>query len=251
MDASGKRGSVVEINSETDFVARNPIFQELVKDICNLHLSGDASLSMDEFKNFELAKGPQTQGKISVEAAIKEMVATVGENCQMRSAVGIQISGAGGVFKYLHTPMGDSVGKVGCLVGLECATSQTEELAKLGYSLAMHVAAGNPLYCHASDIPQADTDKEKNIFLQQAEESGKPRDIAEKMTAGRIKKWHQEVVLHEQEFLIGEGEVKVSQVLKEWGAKLGAPVKLTAFVRVKCGQQAAVEAAEAEKASAQ
>ena len=129
--------------------------------------------------------------------------------------------------------MGDSLGKVGVLVGLESETKDKEGLSKLGYQLAMHVAAGYPLYCRVEDIPEADVDKEKRIFLQQAEESGKPRDIAEKMTSGRIKKWHDEVVLHEQEFLLGEGKVKVRKVLEEASKTLGAPVKLTGFVRIK------------------
>jgi len=215
-------------------VARNPSFQELVRSICALHLTGDAGMQMEKFKGMELAKGPQTEGKISVEAAVKEMVATVGENCQMRSAKGIAVAGPGGVYKYLHTPMGDNVGKVGCMVGLECDTKNTEELAKLGYSLAMHVAAGNPLYNNIADIPASDVEKEKNIFIQQAEESGKTREIAEKMTMGRIKKWHEEVVLHEQEYLIGEGKKKVKDVLKEFEKTLGAPVKIAAFIRVKC-----------------
>ena len=99
MDASGKRGSVVEINSETDFVARNPIFQDFVRDVCNLHMAGDVNLPLEQFKHLELASGPQTKGKISVEAAVKEMVATVGENCQMRSCAGMAVSGEGGVFR--------------------------------------------------------------------------------------------------------------------------------------------------------
>lgn len=130
--------------------------------------------------------------------------------------------------------MGDNVGKVGCMVGLESDTKDTVELAKLGYSLAMHVAAGNPLYNTVSDIPAADVEKEKNFFIQQAEESGKTREIAEKMTAGRINKWHEEVVLHEQEFLIGDGKKKVKQVLQDFEKTAGSPVKLTAFIRVKC-----------------
>mmetsp|Transcript_10835 Transcript_10835/g.21432 ORF Transcript_10835/g.21432 Transcript_10835/m.21432 type:complete len:352 (-) Transcript_10835:88-1143(-) len=248
IDASGTRGSVVEVNSETDFVARNPIFQSFVTDVCSLHLAQPSpTVSIADFKAMSLEKGPQTPGKISVEAAVKEMVATVGENCQMRSATGLKVDGPGGVFRYMHTPMGEGLGKVAVLVGLQSETTNKEALAELGYSLAMHIAAGKPEYTRVEDIPEAAVEKEKRVYVQQAEESGKTREIAEKMTAGRIKKWHEEVVLLEQVYLLGDdGKSKVSKVLDNAAKNLGAKVSLTGFVRVKCGEVAAVEEKAAE-----
>uniref|UniRef100_A0A7S1H3H1 Elongation factor Ts, mitochondrial n=1 Tax=Hemiselmis andersenii TaxID=464988 RepID=A0A7S1H3H1_HEMAN len=137
----------------------------------------------------------------------------------------------------MHTGMGEGLGKVGVLVGLESETKDTDGLAQLGYSLAMHVAAAKPLYCNVADIPQEDEDREKNVFVQQAQESGKSKEIAEKMTAGRIKKWHEDVVLHEQVYLIGgDGKAKVAKVLEEASASLGSKVTLTGFARIKCGE---------------
>ena len=235
----GKRGSLIELNSETDFVAKNPVFQQLAVDIAALRVSAGAEIDVEKFKaDFKLASGPKSSGAVAVGEAVKEMVATVGENCQLRKTGVVEVK-EGIISKYIHTPMGTNVGKLGVLVAIETSSTDAKQLAEIGTKLAMHVAASSPLFLTVADVSKDAEDKERAIFMAQAEESGKKPEHAEKMVTGRIRKWHQEIVLMEQEFLIGgdsEKKQSVGKFLEESGKVLGAPIAVTGFLRVKCGE---------------
>mmetsp|Transcript_6148 Transcript_6148/g.9783 ORF Transcript_6148/g.9783 Transcript_6148/m.9783 type:complete len:200 (+) Transcript_6148:153-752(+) len=190
---------------------------------------------MEGFKEAMLPSGPKSAGQVSVGDAVKEMVGTVGENCQLRNAKSIEVK-EGVLAQYMHTPMGEKVGKLGVIVALE-STADKQALTGLGESIAMHIAAAKPLYLEAKDIPVADEEHEKRIFSEQAAESGKPQNVIEKMVDGRVRKWHEEVVLLEQEYLLGQGKKqKVLDVLKEAELSLKAPVTISGFIRLKCGE---------------
>jgi elongation factor Ts len=237
--ADGKRGALIELNSETDFVAKNPVFQRLALDIAALRVGAGAEVDVEKFKaDFELASGPKSAGAVAVGEAVKEMVATVGENCQLRKAGVVEIK-EGIISKYIHTPMGTDVGKLGVLVALETSSTDAEKLADVGTKLAMHVAASSPLFLNVADVSKEAEEKEKSIFMAQAAESGKKPEHAAKMVTGRIRKWHQEVALMEQEFLIsGDSDKKrsVGKFLEETGRELGAPIACSGFLRFKCGE---------------
>jgi len=246
IDEAGKKGAVIELNSETDFVAKNPVFQKLALEICLFRLTSPTGMSLEDFKLAKLPTGPKSETAVAVGDAVKEMVATVGENCQLRAAAALEVT-AGRVVRYIHTPVAANLGKVGVLVALETTATDAAALEQLGIKLAMHIAAGMPLYCRVEDIPEADLAAEKKIFMEQAAESGKPANIAEKMAGGRLAKWKEEVVLEDQQFLIsGQDDKKLSvkQVVAGAAASLGAPVAIAGFARVKLGQ-AAAQAAEA------
>jgi len=206
----GKKATMIELNSETDFVAKNPIFQKLAGDIAALRALTPTVLDVETFKaESTLASGPKSEGPVAVGDAVKEMVAPVGENCQLRRAGGIEVK-QGVIAKYMHTPMGTDVGKLGVLVALETTCTDEEKIREIGTKLAMHIAAGAPSFLTIKDVSKDAEEKEKSIFVAQAAESGKKPEHVEKMVTGRIRKWHQEIVLMEQEFLIaGEGEKKI------------------------------------------
>ena len=145
MHVEGARGALIELNSETDFVAKNPVFQQLAVDIAVLRASA-LELDLDSFKSdFQLAAGPKSSGAVAVGEAVKEMVATVGENCQLRRAGAIQVK-QGVLGHYMHTPMGASVGKLGCLVAVESAVADAGKLQEIATKVAMHIAAANPQF---------------------------------------------------------------------------------------------------------
>ncbi|EKX41608.1 translation elongation factor Ts, mitochondrial [Guillardia theta CCMP2712] len=240
-----KSGAVVELNSETDFVAKNPIFKKLVEDICLVRLKTKSDMDVEDFKKETVASGPKSTSAVSIDEAVKEMVATVGENCQLRRAQKLEVS-EGCIVKYIHTPMGDDVGKLGVLVALESSLS-AKDLESFGMELAMHIAAASPKFNTVEDIPQAAIEKESEIFRAQGAESGKPKDVVERMIAGRLKKWHEEVVLHEQDYLIvgqNEKKKKVKDVIESASKTLGKPIKVKGFLRIKCGDESPEKAAE-------
>jgi len=239
----GTCGTLIELNSETDFVAKNPVFQKLAVDIATLRAKTTADVDIEKFKSdFKLSHGPKSSGEVAVGEAVKEMVATVGENCQLRKAVAISVDDAGVIGSYMHTPMGEGVGKLGALVALSLRSGsmdKSDALREAATKVAMHIAAASPQFLSKDHISKADEDREKAIVIAQAVESGKKPEHAEKMVAGRMGKWMKEVVLTEQEFLIsGDGDKKqsVSQYLEEVSKSLGAKIAISGFVRVKCGE---------------
>ncbi len=226
VSVDGTNGVVVEVNSETDFVARNETFQSMVSDITKLSLT--AGSDFDALSNATYPGSDKNVGDY-----IAAMVATIGENMNLRRVSGISVS-QGVVAAYVHNQIAPGLGKIGVLVGLE-STGDVEKLLEFGKQVAMHIAAVGPLSLSPEDLDPAVIEKEKSVLSEQARESGKPENIIEKMIEGRIRKFYQEVVLLSQTFVI-DGESTVEQAVKAAEASVGAPVKITGFVRFSLGE---------------
>ncbi|MBV6632607.1 MAG: elongation factor Ts [Alphaproteobacteria bacterium] len=233
----GNTGALIELNSETDFVARNDQFQKLVSQLSELALehTGDvAELNKVDF--------PGT-GR-NVEEELTQQIATIGENMQLRRAARVSVDN-GVVAAYIHNAQAEGMGKIGVLIGLE-STGDAVKLNELGRQIAMHVAAIRPESISKDDLDQGLIDRERDVLVEQARASGKPEEIIGKMVEGRLRKYYEEVVLLEQVFVI-DGENKVSKVLENAGKELGAPVAITSMVRFALGE--GVEKEEADFAS--
>ncbi len=221
-----KAGAVVEVNSETDFVARNAEFQKVVAQIAKLALKagGDvAKLGAMEY--------PKT--KVSVSDHLKELVGTIGENLSLRRTAALKVKD-GVVATYVHNQATPGMGKIGVLVALESAGDKVK-LGEIGRQVAMHVAATNPLALKDEDVDPETVERERAIFTEQAKESGKPEKVIKQMIEGRIKKFYQEVVLLKQAFVINP-DLTVEQSLKEAEKAAGAPISIKAFVRYELGE---------------
>lgn len=223
---AGNKAVVVELNSETDFVARNDKFQSMVSEIAGVALSTDGSLDAVAAADLPSA------GK-SVTDAIKDAIGTIGENMNLRRAAALEVS-QGAVGTYVHNSVADGLGKIGVLVGIE-TTGDAEAAAAFGKQVAMHVAAINPLAMTPDDVDAEAADRERAIFSEQARESGKPEEIVAKMVEGRMRKFYQEVALVKQSFVVNP-DLTVEQAAKEAEATIGAPVKITGFVRMALGE---------------
>lgn len=234
--AAGKRAVMVEVNSETDFVARNPEFQALVSGIAGAALTSDATLGA-----ILAAKLPN--GAV-VEDAIKAAIATIGENISLRRAASISVAN-GAVASYVHGAVAPGLGKIGVIVGLESG-GDAERLAPIGKQVAMHIAAAGPLAVRAEEVAPATVQRERAIFTEQARESGKPEAIIEKMVEGRVRKFYEEVVLLSQAFVI-DTEKTVEAALEAAEAEVGAPMRVTEFVCFRLGE--GVEKAESDFAA--
>ena len=213
--------SIVEINSETDFVARNEIFQEVARNIGNSSLFSD---DIDSLYNLNIS-----EKDISVKDYITEMIASIGENINLRRMTRLNASDEN-IYSYLHGQVSDGLGKIGVLVSLK-SNLDKDSLDDIGKKIAMHIAATNPISISIDDIPSNILEREKNILIEEARESGKPEEIIEKMIIGRLKKYYQESVLLEQTFVI-DGESKVSEILNS----LDSPIEITNFVRFELGE---------------
>ncbi len=221
----GAVGVVVEINSETDFVARNEIFQSMVSKI------GETALAVDG--DFDQLKGKPFPGTDkTVEEHIAEMVGQIGENMSLRRSEGVIVD-EGVVASYIHGQVTEGAGKIGVVVGLQ-SSGDRAKLVALGKQIAMHIAAANPLAARVDDLDPDVVDREKSILSDQARASGKPEEIIEKMVEGRLRKFYEESVLLEQIFVI-DGENRVAKVVDTLAADLGTPVALTGFVRFALG----------------
>ncbi len=224
----GRKGALVEVNSETDFVARNAQFQEMVRDISKLALQADGDLS-------RLLATPFPGKAISVEDHVKEMIATIGENMGVRRTATLEAGADGVLVDYVHNRVAEGLGKIGVLVALE-STGDKAKLAEFGRQIAMHVAAAAPLAISAEDLDPAVIERERKIYEEQAAASGKPQDIVAKMAEGRLRKeFFQQVLLMQQIFVI-DGKSTVEQAVKEAEGTVGAPVKITGFVRYALGE---------------
>ncbi len=213
--------SIVEINSETDFVARNEIFQEVARNIGNSSLFSD---DIDSLYNLNIS-----EKDISVKDYITEMIASIGENINLRRMTRLNASDEN-IYSYLHGQVSDGLGKIGVLVSLK-SNLDKDSLDDIGKKIAMHIAATNPISISIDDIPSNILEREKNILIEEARDSGKPEEIIEKMIIGRLKKYYQESVLLEQTFVI-DGESKVSEILNS----LDSPIEITNFVRFELGE---------------
>ncbi len=222
---SGAKGVVVEVNSETDFVARNEQFQGLVKMIAQvaLKVGGDVE---------KIKAAPV--GSATVETAIADAIATIGENMSLRRAALLEV-GNGVVSSYIHNAVIDGAGKMGVLVALE-STGKTDELATLGRQLAMHVAATNPQALDPSGLDPAIVTREKDVLADKYRQQGKPENVIEKIVEFGLKTYYKEVCLLEQAFIHDEKGKSVAQAVKEAEGKIGAPVKIAGFVRYALGE---------------
>ena len=223
----GTKGVLIEINSETDFVARNEQFQRFATSLLNLAYEKEIT-TIDQLKGVTY---PNTTH--NVEEELSRNVATIGENLSLRRLEMLSVSN-GVVGGYVHNAVTSGLGKIGTLVALESMGDQ-EKLATLAKSLAMHVAAAKPEALTIEDLPQDKVLREKSILLEQVQGSGKPQEIIDKMIEGRLRKFYQEVVLLEQTYVI-DGETKITDLMKKTEKELGTPVKLKAFQRFVLGE---------------
>ena len=213
--------SIIEVNSETDFVARNEDFQNIVK---KLSILSTKSNNLEELLEKQL-----DEKDIKVKDYITEMIASIGENINLRRIDQISVT-KGVIASYIHNQVVEGMGKIGVLVGLE-SEADNNQLEDLGKKLAMHIAATNPISINIEDIPTDLLEREKNILEEEARASGKPEEIIEKMTEGKLKKYYQESVLLEQIFVV-DGESKISDILNS----LDKPVKIKEFIRMGLGE---------------
>lgn len=224
----GGKGAVVEVNSETDFVARNEKFQSAVKEIAALTINAGADVAA--IKAAKLASGD------SVEDHLTSLIATIGENMSLRRAA-VVTAEPGVVASYVHNPAVADMGAIGVLVGLK-SDGDKAKLAELGRKIAMHVAAGSPAVAVSVDVDGVDSaiaDKEREVFADQARQAGKPDNIVEKMVEGRMRKFYEEVVLLKQAFVM-DPDSTIEQVLEAAAKDLGAPVEISGFVRMALGE---------------
>jgi elongation factor Ts len=219
------KGVVVEVNSETDFVARNEQFQGLVKMIAQVALKVGPDVD-------KILAAPV--GSATVATAIADAIATIGENMTLRRAGGLEVA-HGVVSSYVHNAVIEGAGKIGVLVALE-STGKTDELATLGRQLAMHVAATNPQALDPASLDPAIVAREKDVLADKYRQQGKPEAMIEKIVESGLKTYYKEVCLLEQAFIHDEKGKAVSQVLKEMEGKVGAPIKLTGFLRYALGE---------------
>jgi elongation factor Ts len=222
----GTSGVVVEVNSETDFVARNEDFQNFARDVAKVAMTvkGDHAA---------LLAAPFPGAGKSVADKVTDLIATIGENLNVRRSAGLSVSD-GVVASYVHAAAAPGLGRIGVLVALE-STGDKARLEELGRQIAMHVAATNPQSVDVSSLDPAAIDRERDVLSAQAKASGKPDDIIAKMVEGRLRKFYEEVVLGEQVFVI-DGETKVSKVVDSAARSLGAPIRITGFVRLGLGE---------------
>jgi elongation factor Ts len=224
VDAGQGEAVVVEVNSETDFVARNDQFQELVRNIAKVALaSGDQAVADQKYPGSEK----------TVAEVVKDAAGTIGENISFRRSKKLSVT-QGAVATYVHNAVADGLGKLGVLVAVE-TTGNVDAANAIARQIAMHVAATAPLALTVEELDPAAIEREKAIFSDQARQSGKPENIIEKMVEGRLRKFYEEVVLVKQAFVLNP-DVTVEQALKDAEKEIGAPAKITGYVRFALGE---------------
>ena len=221
----GNKGAVVEVNSETDFVAKNDIFQDYVADAAIVALKNDGDV--EKMKACNCPKCGKTFGE-----RLTDMIAKIGENMNLRRAKVISVNN-GLVCSYIHNAAKEGLGKIGVLVALESSADKAK-LADLGKHIAMHIAASAPIALNIEGVPAEAVAHEKSIFAEQAAASGKPANIIEKMVEGRIRKFYEEVVLEEQAYIM-DPDKKVKAVIADAAKDAGAEIKLTDYAFFKLG----------------
>ena len=222
--SAGTSATLVEVNSETDFVARNDRFQALVSQIAQ---------AANAVKGDETALKTAKVGTETVEEALTNLIAVIGENMSFRRAAYLSVP-QGVVATYIHNASAPNLGRIGVLVALESA-APAEALTALGRRLAMHVAASSPVALSVADVDPQLLEREKAILMDQAKASGRPAEIIEKMMEGRVRKYYEEVVFLEQGFVMDPSK-KVSQVIEDEAKALGHPIQLTAFAAYILGE---------------
>jgi elongation factor Ts len=228
-------GALVEVNAETDFVARNDQFKDFVKSAAQLGLEADGDVAKLLTKKM---------GDASVDETLKELIAKIGENMSVRRATAIAVS-PGVVATYVHNASGPELGKIGVLVAVK-STADEGKLMALGKQIAMHIAAANPLALTAEHLSKDVIERERAVQADIARQSGKPENVIEKMMEGRMRKFYEESVLMSQVFVI-DGETPVSKVVEKASKDLGAPIEISGFVRYQVGE--GIEKVDADFAS--
>jgi len=224
--ANGTRGAVLEVNAETDFVGRNEHFQKFVGVATRLALDSGGDLAKVAVAPFP-GTGRDVQGELT------NLIATIGENMSLRRAASLSVSD-GVVVAYTHNAVAPDLGKIGVLVALE-STGDKTKLAALGKQFAMHVAATNPQSLTVAELDPAIIERERAVLAEKAGQSGKAADIIAKMVEGGLRKFHQEVVLLEQAFVM-DGKTKVSKVVEDSAKQIGAPIRLAGYLRFALGE---------------
>jgi elongation factor Ts len=219
-------GALVEVNSETDFVARNEAFQAFVRTAAELAVAGDGELET-------LTRTAYPESGRSVQEELTHLIATIGENLVLRRSIRLAVT-EGGVFSYMHNTLGPGLGKIGVIVALESAAPHSV-LADLGRQLAMHVAAASPLYLDIASVPPAALERERGVLREQALASGKSGGVVDRMVEGRLRKFYEEFVLLEQIFVVDQ-ETRIAQVVENAARAAGAPIKVSAFARFALGE---------------
>ena len=222
----GGKGAIVEVNSETDFVARNEAFQGFVATIARIALAEDGDLA-----RIKAASYPDS-GR-TVEEELTHMIATIGENMNLRRAACVS-AGTGAVASYIHNQVAPGLGKIGVLVALE-SSGDADKVSAFGRQVAMHVAASSPQAVDVADLDADAVERERAVLSEQARDSGKPEDIIAKMVEGRLRKYYEEVVLLQQTFVI-DGESKVGKAVEAAGKDIGADIKVSRFERFALGE---------------
>ncbi|MFA5122219.1 translation elongation factor Ts [Zavarzinia sp.] len=224
--SAGTKAAVVEVNSETDFVARNPAFQSFVANVAKVAVEVGADIDA-----IAVAAYPGTGRNVKDE--LTHLIATIGENMNLRRAAVLEVS-KGVVASYIHSATAPGLGRIGVLVALE-SDGPTDKLETLGKQIAMHIAATNPASLDVSSLDPALVARERDVLSEQARASGKPENIIEKMIEGRVRKFYEEVVLLEQVFVI-DGETRVGKAVEAAAKEAGVSIKVAAFVRFALGE---------------
>ena len=219
-------GSIVEVNSETDFVARNVEFQEFVSSVAQISLNNKGDLD-------DILKSKYLDFDKSVQEVLTDKIAKIGENMSLRRTNVLSVSN-GIIAGYIHNSVNDNLGKIGVLVSLE-SNADKSALKKLGKELAMHIAATSPSSISVNDLSPDIVERERSVLIDQAMSSGKPEDIAKKMVEGRLKKFYSEVVLLEQTFVM-DGETRVVDAITKLSKELGADIQIKNFIRFNLGE---------------
>ncbi len=219
-------GAMVEVNAETDFVARNDQFKAFVRTVADLALANEGDIE-------QVKKSGFPGSDRTVEEELTHLIATIGENMSLRRSVALSVS-PGVVASYVHNSLDEGLGKIGVLVALK-STAPADKLNELGRKIAMHVAAADPRSLDIADLDPALVARERDVLVEQARQSGKPDNIIEKMIEGRMRKYYEEVVLLKQIFVM-DGESRIEQVIQAAAKELGAPVEITGFARFKLGE---------------
>ena len=231
INVKNNSGVIIEINSETDFVSRNEIFQNFVKNCGELALSNKSNIE-------ELKKLPYPGSERSVDEELANNIATIGENMNIRRLEFLEVS-EGGLFSYIHNSTAEGLGRLGVLVSLKSKLN-VAELSALGKQIAMHVAATSPKSLSIDDLDEQIVNRERQVLIDQAIASGKPKEIADKIVQGRMHKFYQEVVLKEQVSVL-DGETKIKDLVKNFSKEKNSDIELTGFKMIKLGDGIEVE----------
>lgn len=222
----GTKGSLVEVNAETDFVARNELFQKYVDDVVVIACKNDADV--ETLKNATYEASGRT-----VADELTNLIAVIGENMTLRRVAHINVSN-GVIASYVHNKISANLGKIGILVALE-STGDKEKLLELGKKIAMHIAAANPQSTTIEGLDPALLERERGVVSEQAKNSGKPEQFIAKIVEGRIRKFYEEAVLLEQVYVI-DGTSRVKEVVENAAKEIGAPIEIKGFVKFVLGE---------------